>query len=166
MEPGNLFPPGYAVSRSDSHPLPFYCDSKRQVNNYIPGKEINNLHLFSGAPLDTGRKPTKTQKKRNQILPGYQVWRGQLGPWFKEVKNKTFRCQLFPFKCTDSLYNPRRNMKAVVSVHPESKLLKPRTEQDKRKAEEPGKTSINLGRLLPFPCSKSPDNHLLRADIS
>jgi len=79
-ELGNLFPPGYAVSGNDSHASPRF-GSKRQVNNHIPGKERNNIYTYfpellsalSKAPPDTGRKPSKTQKKKNQILPGCQV---------------------------------------------------------------------------------------------
>lgn len=36
---------------NDNHPSPFFFGSKRQVNIYIPGKERNNLPLFSGAAV-------------------------------------------------------------------------------------------------------------------
>ena len=65
MELGNLFSPGYAVTGNDNHPSPF-LGSKRQVNNYIPGKESNSLHLFSGVAVSLERSFPRHRKETHQ----------------------------------------------------------------------------------------------------
>lgn len=65
MELKSLFPPGYAVPGNDNHLSPFF-GSKRQGNNYTPGKENSSLHMFSGAAVSLERSSPRHKKETHQ----------------------------------------------------------------------------------------------------
>lgn len=57
---------GNAVSGNGNHLPPFFFRSKRQLNNYIPGKERDNLHLFSGAAVSLEQSSSRHRKETHQ----------------------------------------------------------------------------------------------------
>lgn len=65
IELRNLFPLRYAASGNDHRSSPFF-GSKRQVNNYIPEKESNNLHLFSGAAVSLEQSSPRHRKETHE----------------------------------------------------------------------------------------------------